>query len=201
MKYILQAIFILSSLLSASSLKEMNENINGTNDLILKQLYICEREVIYNKESANPNDCIKSAKQHLSLAKPSKEMAGMITYEYYNPKDPSSYAVPGSQIFEIALEKYKNKYAAEAYFNAGIIYQFGVKYHDINKAAEMYKLGAKLGNRTAQLNLGFSYYLGKGIEKNKISAYKWWLKSAKKGSEKAQNMLDILCQESPWACK
>ena len=36
---------------------------------------------------------------------------------------------------------------------------------------------------------------------NKIEAFNWWMKAAKRGHVDAQKNLDILCKESPWACK
>jgi TPR repeat protein len=45
------------------------------------------------------------------------------------------------------------------------------------------------------------YYLGQGVKKNKIKAYQYLMKSAQQGNSVAQNRLDILCKESPWACK
>jgi TPR repeat protein len=64
-----------------------------------------------------------------------------------------------------------------------------------------YKKAAEQGHAKAQHNLGFMYVTGKGVKQNKILAYKWWLKAAKQGESTAQRNLDILCKESPWACK
>ena len=49
--------------------------------------------------------------------------------------------------------------------------------------------------------IGYQYDLGIGVKQNKIKAYQFYLKSAKFGSKQSQNNLDILCRESPWACK
>lgn len=45
------------------------------------------------------------------------------------------------------------------------------------------------------------YYMGQGVKKDKIKSYQYLLKAAKQGDSKAQNNLDILCKNSPWACK
>ncbi len=76
----------------------------------------------------------------------------------------------------------------------------GVK-QNYNKAAELFQKAADQGRSLAQYNLGFMYYSGKGIKKDKIKAYQLWMKAAKQGNGDAQNNLDILCKESPWACK
>ncbi len=45
------------------------------------------------------------------------------------------------------------------------------------------------------------YYSRKGVKKDKINAYQLLIKGTKQGDEIAQNNLDILCEQSPWACK
>ena len=76
----------------------------------------------------------------------------------------------------------------------------GVK-KDKTKAFEWFSKAADQGLDIAQLSVGMAYKEGDGISKNKIKAYEWFLKSAGQGNEEAQNMLDRLCRESPWACK
>jgi TPR repeat protein len=45
------------------------------------------------------------------------------------------------------------------------------------------------------------YAMGQGAKQDKIKSYQYWMKAAKQGNKTAQNNLDILCQQSPWACK
>jgi TPR repeat protein len=45
------------------------------------------------------------------------------------------------------------------------------------------------------------YYNGQGVKVNKTKAYELLLKAAKEGNSTAQENLDIVCKESPWACK
>ena len=99
-------------------------------------------------------------------------------------------------------EKAANKGYPESQYNLGTMYDEGkgVK-QDYKKAAEWYEKAAKNGLALAQYNLGYMYAMGQGVELNKIKAYDYWIKSAKQGHSKAQNNLDILCKESPWACK
>ena len=45
------------------------------------------------------------------------------------------------------------------------------------------------------------YYYGHGVNVDKFKTYELWLKAAKQGNSNAQGNLDILCKQSPWACK
>jgi len=69
------------------------------------------------------------------------------------------------------------------------------------EASKWYVLSAEQGEITAQRNLGVMYYLGNGVNQDKLQSYKWLHKAAKQGDQQSQNNLDILCKESPWACK
>jgi TPR repeat protein len=53
----------------------------------------------------------------------------------------------------------------------------------------------------AYLKIGYMYNTGQGGKKDKIKAYKYYMESAKLSNKDAQNNLDILCSESPWACR
>jgi len=48
---------------------------------------------------------------------------------------------------------------------------------------------------------GVKYMEGEEVEMDKFKSFSLLMKSARKGSEKAQKQLDKLCKESPWACK
>jgi len=91
---------------------------------------------------------------------------------------------------------------ARAQFILGTMYNEGkgVK-QEYKKAVEFYQKSANQGHAEAQLNLGFMYYNGQGVKKDKIKAYHWWMKAAKQGIPQAQKNLDVLCRQSPWACK
>ena len=74
------------------------------------------------------------------------------------------------------------------------------------KAVEYIKKGKDMGflaNKNKEyiaesyLNAGVIYY-NKG---DKLSAYKYFMKSAKLNNLQAQKNLDILCKQSSWACK
>jgi len=48
------------------------------------------------------------------------------------------------------------------------------------------------------LNTGLLYDESKG---DKLNAYKYYMKASKLGNIQAQKNLNIMCKESPWACK
>ena len=89
---------------------------------------------------------------------------------------------------------------ASMYYNAGNIYR---EIEDYSNEVKMYKKALEIlpNYANANINLGLSYYFGKGIETNKIKTYEHWRIAAKQGDQSAQKNLDILCKESPWACK
>tara|TARA_R100001369_G_scaffold46972_2_gene73406 strand:- start:3610 stop:5394 length:1785 start_codon:yes stop_codon:yes gene_type:complete len=59
-------------------------------------------------------------------------------------------------------------------------------------AFEMYLTPANKGNAYAQERIGWLYYKGKGIRKNKNLAVEWWKKSARQGNVNAINNLTRL---------
>ena len=99
-------------------------------------------------------------------------------------------------------QKAANKGNVLAQNNLGLSYDNGqgVK-QDYKKAMAFYQKAADQGDANAQSNLGNMYYFGKGVKKDKIKTYQLWMKAAKQGNAVAQNNLDIICKESPWACK
>jgi TPR repeat protein len=69
------------------------------------------------------------------------------------------------------------------------------------EAVRLFTLSANQGYSDAQVNLGLMYVKGHGVNQDKIAAYNWWQKSAKQGNTTTQRNLDLLCNDSPWACK
>jgi uncharacterized protein len=113
---------------------------------------------------------------------------------YYNNGD---YGKAYSIYEELAL-----KNDAVAQFNLGLMYVKGqIVKQDYLKAKEWYEKAAIKGYSDAQLNLGVMYYNGQGVNVDKFKAYELLLKAAKQGNSKAQRNLDIVCKQSPWACK
>ena len=84
--------------------------------------------------------------------------------------------------------------------NLGVMYETGLGVNQsYTKAASLYKKACDGGNATGCCNLGSLYYKGQGVPLNKIKAYQYWMKAAKEGDADAQDNLDVLCRESPWA--
>ncbi len=93
--------------------------------------------------------------------------------------------------------------SAKDYYTLGEIYYYGWSVEkNLKKANKYYSIFLEktliYGN---YYEIGEIYYYGKGVQKDKIKAYKNLYKAAKNSSLKAQNLLDKLCSESPWACK
>jgi len=138
----------------------------------LKQSFKCQREVYFFKKTGNPNICIKASQAYSKINNPNNE---------------------------------EKEELGMGYYNAGIIYAFGEKYKSYDKAFKMFKLAydAGYGQYTSSViaKLGYFYWQGWGIKTNKILAYKYFLEAAKAGNQNAQTNLDIMCKQSPWACK
>jgi len=86
----------------------------------------------------------------------------------------------------------------------GDTYNLARIYAELNnfkKAFPLYLNAAENGATHAYVNIGYCYAKGKGVKRDKIKAYKAWLKAAKYGNKTAQNNLDTLCRQNPWACK
>ena len=54
------------------------------------------------------------------------------------------------------------------------------------KAVELYRRAAEMGNAPGQCNLGYMYELGRGVEQSWEEAVKWYSASAQQGFPRAQ---------------
>jgi len=63
------------------------------------------------------------------------------------------------------------------------------------KALELFRKAADLGNPAAQWTLAGRYSSGSGVEKDKVEAYKWALVSIENGSEVARKLISNFEQE------
>lgn len=100
-----------------------------------------------------------------------------------------------------AIKLYKKaaqKGYMDAQYNLATIYY---KDNNLTKAIYWYKKAALQGDSESLYNMGWFYANGKGVLKNKIKAYQYWIEAAKRSHQKAQDELDKLCKISPWACK
>jgi len=57
---------------------------------------------------------------------------------------------------------------------------------------EEIKAAAERGDPHAQFRLGWDYYIGNGVARDKMEAVKWYTAAANQGLRKAQEILDIL---------
>jgi TPR repeat protein len=91
---------------------------------------------------------------------------------------------------------------AAAQFHLGARYKNGegVK-QDYQEALKWYRKAAEQDYADAQLILGAMHYVGQGVEQDKVKAFEWWSQAARQGNEAARKSLDMLCEESPWACR
>jgi len=73
---------------------------------------------------------------------------------------------------------------------------------DVNICLKSIEIQKANGTKEKDLAIG---YLNIGViyssQSDKLNAYKYYMKSAKLGEIQAQKNLNILCKESPWACK
>lgn len=86
----------------------------------------------------------------------------------------------------------------DAQYNAATLYYREKQY---DKAVFWYKKSGKNGDDKALYNLGVMFFYGNGVKQNKITTFHYWLEAAKHSNIQAQDSLDLLCKESPWACK
>ena len=84
----------------------------------------------------------------------------------------------------------------------GILYDTGdgVK-EDGVKAQKYFEKSCEAKTAQGCYNAGVGYYNGKRIKKNYVKSYQYLDKASKLGDEKAQQNLNMLCQNNPWACK
>lgn len=102
-----------------------------------------------------------------------------------------------TKAFELYTLSAKQGYS-KAQINLGLLYSIK---RDYKKTIELYTLASNQGDPDAQNMLGLIYFKGEGTPENKLLAYKLWVDSAKGGNYIAQRNLDMLCNDSPWACK
>lgn len=98
-------------------------------------------------------------------------------------------------------EKAAKQGYVDAQYNVATFYYTGRGVQkNLQKALYWYEQAAHYGDRNALYNLGVIYAKGTEVEKNKIKAFRFWVEAAKRSHVQAQDSLDILCKESPWAC-
>jgi len=76
-----------------------------------------------------------------------------------------------------------------------------VKVLNQQKAFELFKKSAQMGDASAQVNVGVMYAWGEGTTQDKLKAYENFKKALQAGESKASIYLDKLCKESAWVCQ
>ena len=176
-KLLLLLSFLASQLLAdTSSLTEVNSMIKMAeekNDLVIKQLLICERDTDTFPETANPQNCIKAAQLISSLNKDKL-----------------------TSLQNTVLGKNKDYFIGESFYNAGIIY--GAQEKPIN-AFKMFEQSNIYKYPNGIYNLGIYYYFGQGVKQDKIKGIKLVQESEKHGIN-ASKFLDMACAETHGIC-
>ena len=112
--------------------------------------------------------------------------------------------------YKKALHYYQKAYQLGdkdlAAYHIGGIYMQGLSVkQSYKKAAKYFQESAQQGNEASINKLALLYAQGYGVKLDKIKAYQLWSQAARSGNpsvqEEAQKNLDILCTNSPWACR
>lgn len=200
MNRVRKIVFVLSLLTtvcanaSSISLEAYNTLIKAPTHPDLKQKLICEREAFYIKK--NPQECTKAAEMFL---KSKKNLKAGYRFEFYG-KSEDRLKVTMPNLFKQTDREFIDQSIADSYSYAAEIHNV-LSQHEAEVKMYEKALEYKPNYSFIHFILGRAYFLGKGVGVNKIKSYKHWKIAAKQGFEGAQNGLDILCKESPWACK
>jgi TPR repeat protein len=68
---------------------------------------------------------------------------------------------------------------------------------DPKEASRWFHAAAIAGYPPAQFNIGQAFANGAGVERNKITAYKWWTLAARRGEKRAERALANLSLTDP----
>lgn len=189
------ATFCTVSFAETITLEEYNELISEAKNQTKKQLLACEREANYMYKDAQ--QCIKGADMLLEMSKKATK-SSLLRCELLGFYGELCKSIP--TVYQKTDKEFFNENAADSYYNAGVIFDKNMLYE---KSVAMYKKAIEYNPKSEQANLmlGIKYFLGEGIAMNKNKAYEHWRIAAKQGHQQAQKNLDLLCSESPWACK
>ncbi|MFA6138421.1 MAG: tetratricopeptide repeat protein [Sulfurimonas sp.] len=172
---ILAVLIFISSSIFAISPEEYKDILKEKKFPWLNQSAICELVANTNAGNGDVNECLKAADMILAL-KGKKLDANALKF------------IPDG------IEKY----AAKSFYNAGVMYG---AHRDYKNEIIMYEKAAEQNYPDAIFNLGIAYGTGKGVPKNPTKAYQYFKEASALGDESAQNAIEIICGESPWACK
>lgn len=189
------ATFCTVGFVEAATLEEMNKNISEAKNPTSKQVMICEREA--NFINKDPQQCTKAVDMLLEMSKKSTKTS-LLRCEYFGASEALCKTV--DSLYKTTDKEFFNESIVGSYLNTGVVYHKNMMYE---KSFTMFKKAIEYDpNKTsAHLFVGIGYYFGQGVAMNKNKAYEHWRIAAKQGDQQAQENLDTLCAESPWACK
>ncbi len=189
------ATFCTVGFLEALTLEEADKIISEAKIPTTKQLFVCERESSFIYKDSQ--QCIKAADMLLEMSKKVTK-SSLLRCELLSISEENCKLMP--DIYQKTDKEFFNEYIADSYFNAGIIYDKSMVYE---KGVAMYKKAIEYNPNhiLAHKNLGIRYYVGNGIAMDKYKAYEHVSIAAKQGDQNSQKALDVLCSQSPWACK
>ena len=132
-------------------------------------------------------------KQNYSIVMLYNELCNVVRKSTNNRQNPwsSNSGIDGEFCFNIGsvAQPAKTPVSTES---AEALYQKGNEYYkksDFAEAVKYYRQAAEKGNANAQLQLGYCYDKGKGVQQNYEEAFKWFKKSAEQGYDVAENRL------------
>lgn len=180
--------------LGAMTLEEFNMHIANVKHPDGKQAMTCEREAVHLMK--NPQECIRAAEM---LINSRKNLKSGYRFDFFGASE-SSVKDFHPHVYNQTDKEFIDESIAQSYYNAGVIYKI---LSEPKAEVKMYKkaLEYKPNYVFTNLNIGIAYYYGEGVGVNKVKAYEHWRIAARQGNEQSQQNLDILCSESPWACK
>ena len=132
-------------------------------------------------------------KQNYSILLLYNDLCNVVRKNTNNRQNPwsSNSGIDGEFCFNIGsvAQPAKTPVSTES---AEALYQKGNEYYkksDFAEAVKYYRQAAEKGNANAQLQLGYCYDKGKGVQQNYEEAFKWFKKSAEQGDKIAQSNL------------
>lgn len=196
-KNILVASLLVGVILNAETVEEFNQMIATAKHPVKKQVLICEREAYLIFK--NPQECLTAAEMLLASRK-NVNNTTTFRFDFYD-RSAADVKVMLPDTYRKTDKEFIDDVILESYSSAGFIYG---KLGQDKMKVKMYEKAIEYNPNKASathFNLGLAYFYGRGVEMNKIKAYEHWRAAAKQGNTGAQENLDILCSESPWACK
>lgn len=88
----------------------------------------------------------------------------------------------------------KSRLDAKSYLNLGVSFLSGSK-PDYAQAAKWLRTAAEMGDSSAQGNLGFLYWTGRGVPRDPVVAVNWFRKAAEGGDPQAMRCLGVACDK------